>query len=265
MLRVMSLELWKAERSTAWGSAPFERIAHQLIPIHEHLVSRLAPRVGDRWLDVATGTGAVAIRAARAGAQVTGLDFAAELLETARWLARRDGLEVEFDRGDAEQLPYPNESFDVVSSSVGAIFAPNHETVASELARVLGPGGRLGLVAWRPDPEWAFLNEFRPSAPPEAGDSDDWGREEYAAELLGNAFELRFEEGDCPLTGDSPEAVWDLVTSSVGPMKALVESLEPHRREELRRAELDHLDQYRDDEGVRRPQAYLLILGRRRT
>jgi SAM-dependent methyltransferase len=261
----MSLEQWKAERSAAWGSAPFERIAHQLAPIHEHLVSRLAPRPGDRWLDVATGTGAVALRAAQAGARVTGLDFAPELLETARRLALRDGLEIEFDRGDAEQLPYPDGSFDVVSSSVGAIFAPNHEALASELARVLGPGGRLGLVAWRPDPEWAFLNEFRPSAPPEAGDSDDWGQEEYAESLLGDSFELRFEEGDCPLVGDSPEAVWQLVTSSVGPMKALVEGLEPRRREELRRAELEHLDRYRDGKGVRRPQAYLLILGRRRS
>jgi len=261
----MSLEQWKAERSAAWGSAPFERIAHQLAPIHEHLVSRLAPRPGDRWLDVATGTGAVALRAAQAGARVTGLDFAPELLETARRLARRDGLEIEFERGDAEQLPYPDGSFDVVSSSVGAIFAPNHEALASELARVLGPGGRLGLVAWRPDPKWAFLNEFRPSAPPEAGDSDDWGQEEYAESLLGDSFELRFEEGDCPLVGDSPEAVWQLVTSSVGPMKALVEGLEPRRREELRRAELEHLDRYRDGKGVRRPQAYLLILGRRRS
>jgi SAM-dependent methyltransferase len=261
----MALEQWKAERSAAWGSAPFERIAHQLAPIHEHLISRLEPRPGDRWLDVATGTGAVALLAARAGATVTGLDFAPELLETARRLALRDGLEIRFDRGDAEQLPYLNEAFDVVSSSVGAIFAPNHEAVASELARVLSPGGRLGLVAWRPDSEWDFLNEFRPPVPSEAADPDDWGREEHAAGLLGESFELRFEEGDCPLVGESPEAVWDLVTSSVGPMRKLVESLEPPRRDELRRAELEHLDRYRDGEGIRRPQAYLLILGRRRT
>jgi len=260
----MSLEQWKAERSAAWGSAPFERIAHQLAPIHEHLVARLAPRPADRWLDVATGTGAVAVFAARTGARVTGLDFATELLATARRLARTEGLDIHFDHGDAEELPYEDESFDVVSSSVGLIFAPDHEAVAAELARVLPAGGRLGFSAWRPDPEWDFLNEFRPSAPAEAGDPDDWGRDDYVRELLGDAFELYFEEGDCPLVGPSPMAVWELVTSSVGPMKTLVENLDSHQRDALRQAELEHLEQYSDGDGVRRPQPYVLVTGKRR-
>lgn len=264
MLRDMSLEAWKADRSAAWGSAPFERIAHQLAPMHDHLVARLAPRPGERWLDIATGTGAVAQRAARAGARVTGVDFARELLSTARALARDESLDIRFDEADAEQLPYEDESFDVVSSSVGLIFAPNHRDVANELARVVRGGGRLGITAWRPDPGWAFLDEFRPSPPAEAGDSDDWGRDEYVHELMGDAFELQFDEGDCPLVGSSPEAVWELVSSSVGTIRALVETLDIDRREELRRAELDHLSQYSDRQGVLRPQAYVLVLGRRR-
>lgn len=260
----MSLEEWKAQRRAAWDSAPFDHIASQLAPIHDHLVASLAPRRGDRWLDVATGTGPVARRAARAGATVTGLDFAPSLLETARELARADGLHIDFDQGDAERLPYADASFDVVSSSLGAIFAPDQHAVASELARVLPSGGRLGLAAWRPDPGWSFLAEFRPTAPPEAGDSDDWGREERVADLLGRDFELRFEEGNCPLVGESPEAVWELVIGSVGPMKVLVESLDSDRSADLRRKELAHLGRYRDARGVRRPQAYLLILGTRR-
>jgi SAM-dependent methyltransferase len=264
MLCPMALEAWKAERSAAWGSAPFERITHQLVPMHEHLVSSLDPRPGERWLDVATGTGAVALMAARAGARVTGLDFASELLETARRSADSEALEIRFDHGDAERLPYGDGSFDVVSSSVGLIFAPDHAAVAAELARVLRPGGRLGIAAWRPDPDWSFLAEFRPPAPEGAGDSDDWGREAYVRELLDDTFELSFEEGDCPLVGVSPEAVWELVSTSVGPMKKLVETLDKERREALRRAELDHLEQHRDGEGVRRPQAYLLVVGRRR-
>jgi SAM-dependent methyltransferase len=264
MLRGMSLETWKTERSAAWGSAPFDRIVHQLAPMHEHLVASLAPRAGERWLDVATGTGAVALRAARAGAKVTGLDFAPELLETAARLAAAEGLDISFDRGDAERLPYEDECFDVVSSSVGVIFAPDHVAAAAELARVLPSGGRLGIAAWRPDPRWSFLADFRPSPPDEAGDSDDWGREEHAQALLGDAFELRFEEGDCPLVGEAPEAVWELVSSSVGPMKTLVATLDDERREALRQAELEHLREFEDGNGVHRPQAYLLVLGERR-
>lgn len=264
MLGRMSLEEWKASRRAAWGSAPFERITHQLDPIHEHLIASLRPQPGERWLDVATGTGAVAVRAARAGARVRGVDFALELLATARRLAESEGLDIQFDEGDAESLPYADESFDVVSSSVGAIFAPDHERVAAELARVLVPLGRFGLAAWRPDPGWAFLDEFRPPAPAEAGDPDAWGREEYVRELLGDAFELTFEEGDCPLTGESPAAVWDLVSSSVGPMKTLVESLDPARRDALRQAEISHLEHFEDSDGVRRPQAYVIVIGRRR-
>jgi SAM-dependent methyltransferase len=264
MLRGMSFETWKAERSAAWGSAPFDRIAHQLAPMHEHLVMSLAPRPGERWLDVATGTGAVALRAARAGAEVTGVDFAPELLQAAVGLAAEEDLDISFNRGDAERLPYEDGSFDVVSSSVGLIFAPDHAATAAELARVLPPGGRLGITTWRPDPSWSFLAEFRPSPPEEAGDSDDWGREEYVQGLLGDAFELRFEEGDCPLAGESPEEVWALVSSSVGPMKTLVEALGDERREALREAELEHLREFDDGTGVHRPQAYLLVLGERR-
>jgi SAM-dependent methyltransferase len=264
MLGGMSLKEWKASRRAAWGSAPFERIAHQLDPIHEHLIVSLRPRPGERWLDVATGTGAVAVRAARAGARVTGVDFAPELLATARQLAASEGLEIQFDEGDAENLRYEDHSFDVVSSSVGAIFAPDQRRVAAELARVLPPGGSLGLAAWRPDPGWSFLDEFRPPAPAEVGDPDAWGREEHVRELLGDAFELSFEDGDCPLRGESPAAVWDLVSSSVGPMKTLVESLDPAQRDALRQAEIEHLEHYQGGNGVRRPQAYLIVIGRRR-
>jgi SAM-dependent methyltransferase len=265
MLRAVSAEQSSAERSVLWGSAPFERIVHQLAPAHHHLVARLSPQPRESWLDVATGTGAIALRAARAGAAVSGLDFAAPLLETAERLARAERLAIRFELGDAERLPFDDEAFDVVSSAFGAIFAPDHEAVARELARVLRPGGRLGVVGWRPDPGWSFLDAFRPPNPPGLARSDDWGREEYVEGLLGDAFVLEFEEGDCPLSGESPEAVWQLVSGGpLGPMKALVESLGSERREELHRAELEHLEQYRGADGVRRPQAYLLVLGTRR-
>jgi ubiquinone/menaquinone biosynthesis C-methylase UbiE len=147
----MGFEQLKEQHSAMWGSAPFERVSDSISSMHDHLVDRLAPSPGDRWLDLATGTGAVALRAARAGAEVTGLDLAPALIETARSRAAEEGLPVRFEVGDAERLPYGDGSFDVVSSAVGVMFAPDHGAVAAELARVCRPGARLGLACWRPE------------------------------------------------------------------------------------------------------------------
>lgn len=233
--------------------------------MHERLLERLSPRAGLRWLDVATGTGALALRAAGAGANVTGIDFAPPLIETAEQLAKEENVAVSFDVGDAEELPYADASFDVVSSSCGAVFAPDQAAVARELARVCRPGGRVGLTAWRGGDELSTLvDSFRPSETQGADDPNAWGRESDARALLGNDFDLEFEEGDCPLVGASGEEIWQLVTTSVGPMKALVENLEPERLEQLHHREVELLERHRVDGGISYPQLYLLILGTRR-
>src|SRR5712691_5185566 len=144
----MPFEELKARQGEVWGSAPWERVAPLLAPVHEHLVRVLHPRPGLRWLDVATGTGALALRAARAGADVTGVDLAPGLIATARRLAAEEGLAVRFEVGDAEALPCEDASFGTVSSAMGIIFAPDHPAVAHELARVCEPGGRIGFSAW---------------------------------------------------------------------------------------------------------------------
>jgi SAM-dependent methyltransferase len=261
----MPFEELKARLSEVWGSAPWERIAPMLAPMHDHMVTALSPQPGERWLDVATGTGAVALRAARAGTDVTGVDLAPALVETARALAREEGVSVRYDVGDAEDLPYDDGSFDVVSSAVGAVLAPDHAAVARELARVCRPGGRLGLTAWRPGVSvFAITRRFQPSPEPGAGDREDWGREEYVRELLGGAFELRFEEGDSPFVGRSGEEAWETIAGASGPFKALTESLEPDRRRELSSAVIDEFESHRGDGGVVAPAPYLLVLGRRR-
>jgi SAM-dependent methyltransferase len=109
----------KARQRAAWGSAPWERFAETLAPLDDHLVDALAPRAGERWLDVATGTGANALRAARAGAAVTALDLSPELLQTATRLADEAGLAIRFDEGDCENLPRPCSSRRNISSSSG--------------------------------------------------------------------------------------------------------------------------------------------------
>lgn len=245
-----------------WGSADYDRLAVRFAEVHDDLVRRLDPGPGVRWLDVATGTGRVAIRAARAGADVTGLDIAPRLLEQAR--ANAGDLPIRFDEGDAERLPYEDEAFDVVSSVFGAIFAPDHDAVARELARVCRPGGRLGLAAWEPNAELAELYGRFQLAPPEGSQPFDWGREEYAEELLGASFELVFDRGTWLLEVADGEAAWEFWTSSAPPFRAMVNALEPVRRAGFRDAFVEYSERYRTNGGVAVPRVYLLVLGRRR-
>lgn len=260
----MPFEELKARSAEVWSSAPWERAAPLLAPLHDDLVRALDPQPGERWLDVGTGTGAVALRAAGAGADVTGVDLAAGLVETARRLAAEEGLPARFDVGDAEALPYEDGAFDVVSSAVGAIFAPNHRSVAGELARVVRPDGRLGLAAWRPETGFfPITRRYRPPLEPGQGDSDDWGREEYATELLGSGFALRFEEGVNRMTGASGEELWELLSASAGPFKALLDELDAAGRAKLQEEFVGLVERHRGDGGVRLPCLYILILGTR--
>ncbi|MDQ2984688.1 MAG: methyltransferase domain-containing protein [Actinomycetota bacterium] len=244
-----------------WGAADYERVARRFAPIHDELVSSLEPAGGVRWLDLATGTGEIALRAARAGAAVTGADISERLLEQARAKGAAESLEVVWELADAQDLPYADGAFDVVSSSFGVIFAPDQEAVARELARVAR--GRLGLTCWRPNEgPHAIYERFWPSD--EVQGADDWGSEEHVMELLSPAFELEFEEGVWHLTGESPEDLWEVMTEGAPPVKALVATLEPDVLAEFRRAMLEHWAGFRTDDGVDEPRRYLLVGGKRR-
>ena len=261
----MSFKALKAQQSEAWGSAPWEPMAARLGVIHDHLVARLAPGRGERWLDVGTGTGAVALRAARAGGHVIGVDLSPVMVDTARRLADDQGVDVRFEVGDAESLPYEDASFDVVASALGVFLAPDHAAAGRELARVCRRGGRLGVVAWRPDPEAESMHApFWPAREPGTGDRRDWGREEYVAELLGQKFELEFEEGELRLTAGSGEEMWRLFTSYDGMAKAHVDSLDRPRAQEYRRAFIAYHERHRTNGRVSLPRRYLLTVGRRR-
>ena len=256
----------KRRDAEIWGSAPWERIEHQLAPIHTHLLRVLPHGPGVRFLDLATGAGAVALHAARAGADVTGLDLAPRLIQTARRRARAAGLRVRFDVGDAEALPYPDASFDAVASTMGIMFAPDHEAIARELARVCRPGGATAFSAWRDGGGWTPITAryFEPRA---AGEPDplDFGRKGRVQALFAEAFELRFEYGDAPLTAASGEEVWRLAVSASGPFKARVAALQPDRRERLHFELVDYVDRRRRDGKVHVPTPYVLTIGTRRS
>jgi ubiquinone/menaquinone biosynthesis C-methylase UbiE len=262
---VTALAELKADQARIWGSASWQQIAErQLFPVHDELIARLGPCRGERWLDLATGTGAVALRAARVGAAVTGQDLAPELIDTARHLAATEGLGVDFEVGDAERLAYPNASFDVVSSAHGVVHAYDHRAVAHELARICRPGGRLGLSYWLPNPELqALMERVGYARPPGAGLPGDWVRHDYATALLGDAFDLEFAEAVCPWTGESGAAVWRLLIESDGPACEGVAGLSATEREALKRDWIDYFEAHRTPEGINAPRPYLLILGRR--
>ena len=264
----MPFEELKTRQSAVWGSGPYEPIVEITTEVHDALVEALAPQPGERLLDVATGTGAVALLAARAGAVVTGLDLAPDLVERAREKAAAAGLEVTFEAGDAEALPYADGSFDVVCSAIGTQFAPDHEAIARELARVCRHGGRLGLACWTPESGvgqmFGVMRPFMPPPPEGAGNIFDWGRPEYARRLLEGDFELAIEERDTVLRAPSGEEVWQRFVVNYGPTKMLAASLDDDRREELHRNWVEFFEQLRDGDEIVQSRTYLLITGTRR-
>jgi SAM-dependent methyltransferase len=145
-----SIEHIKSSMRNAWTAGDFGVVARTISGSAEALVARLAIPTGSHVLDIATGTGNVALPLARSGCIVTGVDIAPNLLVQARERAAAEGLAIQFDEGDAEALPYADASFDAVVTMFGAMFAPRPELVASECARVLKPGGRLAMANWNP-------------------------------------------------------------------------------------------------------------------
>ena len=264
----MAFEQLKSKQSVIWGNGPYERISDHLTIAHDHLLRVVAPEKGERWLDLATGTGEIACRAAAAGADTTGLDLAPELIERARRRAVKDGVEVTFDVGDAESLPYDDGSFHTVSSSFGVMFAPDQEAIASELARVCRPAGRVGLITWAPEGGvadlFAAMKPFMPTPPEGAGNPFQWGDRARVDALLGPHFELSYEQGNCPQPGGSAEEVYELFATSYGPTKTLTESLDEERRGELRAACVEVFAPHRRNGGVEVPREYLVVSGIRR-
>jgi SAM-dependent methyltransferase len=239
----------------AWSGATYERIAEALAPIHRRMVETVEVRPGERFLDLACGTGGVALVAARAGAEVTGLDISEDQLAKARAAADNEGLAIRFDEGDVESLPYGDASFDAVASAFGVVFASDHARAADELTRVCAPGARVAITSWFEDGWFRLNNELRPDY--EGVSSVRWSEENYVRGLL-PGFELRFERGESTISAGSDDECWHMLSTSLPPLKAWLETLDAGGSEDARRRYLELIS----DGALTRE--YLLTVGVRR-
>lgn len=204
-----ALAEWKNRARATWAAGDYDSMAEPLWPAGARVVGATEIVAGDRVLDVACGTGNAAVQAAKTGATVVGLDLTPALLERAQARAAAAGVEVEWVEGDAEELPYDDASFDVVVSTFGCMFAPRHEVVASELARVLRAGGRLGICSWTPEGQigdfFRLIAGHLPAPPPGTAVPLLWGTEGHIRTLFaGTGVEFAFDRDTVEFRYDSP-------------------------------------------------------------
>lgn len=239
MTNPSDLESLKARLKATWMSGDYGTFSRYLEPGAAEFFRRLEVMPGARVLDIACGSGQLALMAARAGAVVTGVDIATNLIEQARARAQEEGLTVQFDEGDAEALPYPDSSFDLVASLIGAMFAPRPEVAAAEMLRVCRPGGRIAMANWTPQ---GFVGQmFRttgkyvspsPSLPPPVL----WGEEAVVRERFGEGVtELRLTRRLYPFRYPFPPAdVVEYFRTYFGPMVRAFAALDADGQDRLR-------------------------------
>jgi SAM-dependent methyltransferase len=224
---------------------------------------------GDDVLDVACGTGNATIPAAQRGAKVVGLDLTPELLKGGRAAAAEAGVEIDWIEGDAEALPFEDQSFDAVLSVFGAMFAPHHAVAAAEIARVLRPGGRMALANWTPDGNigtfFATVGSHMPPPPEGFQPPPLWGTEDHVRGLFeGTGVELSFESAVVNYRFDSAEHVMDFFEHKFGPVVMAKAALEPEGKWEALRADLVAMYEgfgSTDEGDFRFPGQYLLTTG----
>lgn len=234
-----TLEQVKDRMQVTWSSGDYGRIAWITTPLGDVLCDAVDLRPGSRVLDVATGTGHVALAAARQFCETTGIDYVPELVGVARRRAEAEGLAVDFREGDAENLTFDEGSFDYVLSALGVMFTADHEQAARELVRVCRPGGTIGLLSWTPT---GFVGEMLRAVaryvepPPGVQPPPRWGTEGYVRELLGDAIaELSFRTGSITERFPSAEFFADFFIENYGPTRKASEALDDEGRIALRK------------------------------
>lgn len=272
-MTTVAVEDLKRTHRVTWAAGDYaavsDAITNELVPAE--VLGRVGVEAEQELLDVATGTGNLALLGASWGARATGLDLTPELFETARGRARELGLDVEWVEGDAEALPFADASFDCVVSAFGIQFAPRHELVARELARVCRPGGAIGLANWTPEGAigelFAIMGRYLPPAPEYASPPPRWGSEEHVRGLFeASGVELSFDRTTTPLRFSSGEHFVSFMETCYGPMVKAREKLTGERRWDDCRGEIVAMLERRDEGGddFCVPAEYLVVVGRRR-
>lgn len=233
------MQALKARLKAMWMAGDYGHFAHYLEPGAMAFFPSLQISAGDRVLDVACGAGQLALPAARAGADVTGVDIATNLIGQARDRARAEGLEIRFEEADAEDLPYEDGSFDIVFSLIGAMFAPRPERVAAELVRVCRPGGRIVMGNWTPGGfvGQMFKTHGRHVPPPPAMPSPVlWGDEATVRERFGDGVaDLRLTRKRYPMKYPFPPSeVVEFFRTYYGPSNRAFAALDADGQQALR-------------------------------
>lgn len=264
---------YKQGARSAWATGDYDEMARTegLYETGARLVDRVGVRSGDNVLDVACGTGNASIPAAQSGARVTGLDLTPELLEVGRARAAAAGVDVDWREGDAEELPFDDEQFDVALSTFGCMFAPRHEVVADEIARVVRPDGRIGLFTWTPEGSigdfFRIVGDHVPPPPDFVDPPLFWGDETHVRELFeGTGIELSFEREEIELRNTSAAGAVELYSTKLGPVAQARQLLDVEGRWLELRDELTRLFEQVNTsrDGLVCPAQYLVVLGRKR-
>ncbi|HEX4337068.1 MAG TPA: class I SAM-dependent methyltransferase [Polyangiaceae bacterium] len=262
---------FKAQATWNSPAGMYDDISRSISDAIEHAVERLQPQANDHILDLATGTGwGSRIIAQRFPAvTVTGVDIADQMLTHARSRAALLGLNIDYQHADAERLPFRDGAFDAALSTFGVMFAGRPEAAAAELARVVRKGGRITLSTWKHDSNvfhmFNVMKKFMPAPPQPAPPSPfEWGNYERLRELLGQNFELEFEEGTNHYRYESGEQAWNLWVNHYGPTKMLAGNLDEARRREFKNALIAWHESFGARLGYDQPRQYIVTRGTRK-
>ena len=224
----------KTRQQVAWSTGNYAVVGTTLQIVGENLCEALDLRAGARVLDVAAGNGNATLAAARRWCEVTSTDYVPSLLESGRARAQADGFKIQFQEADAENLPFPDASFDVVMSTFGVMFTPNQDKAAAELARVCKPGGRIGLANWTPE---SFIGQLFKTigkyVPPAPGVKSPalWGTTTRLGELFGTtAREIRATSREFTFRYRSPDHWIEIFRTYYGPMNKTFGALDAEKQ-----------------------------------